>query len=403
MQKERRVKRENYCHIAIYAILLIIPAGLVLLQEYIQVGQLCRQGSDARVYISVAENFLRTGHFIQTARPFSGMVVPPGTPLAITLFRLLKLSNQGIMIIHALMFGVSNILLYETEKRITGKGIWSPAIYTLAYMRCGLRLGVVMVEHYYMTLLCLAIWLAYKDMPRKKKMVCMNAAGIAMVMTRPLLIPVYLAIVLYTLHGCITEKNGKIAAGIILLPVLVFAVNIQINYKETGEVVPLENYSGYDFYLGTLPDAPVTIESASNYYVEPAPELKKLIIGENMTMTERNNSFKLLARENLKNYWGEYILNGVRRGYELFVRQYFWLTLYVLAGGVLLSISEWKHGNLRSMLMLGLTLLTAVISSFGASELRYSCMIWPMASVHGGYLTNRIITKLRQQGLHQSA
>ena len=119
-----------------WLLLLTIPAILMLLMEKRVMGEIGHQTPDATVYLSIADNFVNTGHFIQTDRGVEGMVVPPGTPLMLTIFRLFHFSNRIIMYVHILMFGTCNILLCETEKRINGIGIWAPIIYTMANLRC---------------------------------------------------------------------------------------------------------------------------------------------------------------------------------------------------------------------------------------------------------------------------
>ena len=375
--------------IALYSLLLIVPALLVLLMEYYYVGKLCVQTSDARVYISIADNYINTGHFIQTARPYIGMVVPPGTPVMITVFKMLGFSNYAIMLVQVLMFGISNIFLYEVGKKITGTGGWAPVMYTMAYLRCYFRLGVVMVEHYYLFLVCMAIWLVYSSIRDDKKIVALNATGLAMVLTRPVLFPAYLAILLYSLSWSWKNKKYMIAAGIILLPILILGVNVSVNYKETGEIILLENYSGYDLYNASQPDSPVTVKEAAEYSKEN-PDIERINDDNTLTMTERNNQFKKLAKENINNNFLVYLKNGCLRGYELFIKQYYWATIYTLLGGVLLVIGEMKRNSLNAMVILFVTLMLAAISSFGVIELRYSIVIWPTASVHGAYLTHVI-------------
>ncbi len=372
--------------ITIYSILLIVPALLVLLMEFSIVGKLCIQTSDARVYISIADNYINTGHFIQTARPYIGMVVPPGTPLMITMFRMLGFSNFAIMAAQVLMFGISNIFLYEAEKKITGSGGWAPVIYTMAYLRCFFRLGVVMVEHYYLFLLCMAIWLIYSDTIDYKKIVALNVTGLVMVFTRPVLLPAYLAIMLYSLSWSWKNKKHIIAAGIILLPILILGVNVSVNYRETGEIILLENYSGYDLYSASQPDSPVTVKEAAEYSKEN-PDIERINNDNTLTMTERNKLFKMLAKENIKNNLLVYLRNSCLRGYELFFKQYYWATIYPLLGGVLLAIIELKQRRMNTIILL-ITMILAIVSSFGVIELRYSIVIWPMASVHGAYLTH---------------
>ena len=116
-------QKNEWKRAAIWIVLLTIPALLMILTEYRHMGSFGHQTPDARVYISIADNFVSTGHFIQTERNVSGLVVPPGLPAILTVFRLLHFSDWMIISVQILMFGACNIILYETECKINGHGI----------------------------------------------------------------------------------------------------------------------------------------------------------------------------------------------------------------------------------------------------------------------------------------
>lgn len=388
-------KKNQRCRKMIWVLLLTIPATLMLLMEKQVMGEIGHQTPDATVYLSIADNFVKSGHFIQTNRAVEGMVVPPGTPVILTIFRILRFSNRMIMYVQILMFGICNILLYETERIINGKGIWAPIIYTMANLRCWIILGDAIVEHYYLFLLCLGIWVMYREMEAQRKLTYMNIIGLAMLMVRPVLAIVYFFILGYSLYWTITNKKHRLSAIILLVPILVLGFNTAVNYRETGELIVLENYSGSDLYVSSRSDAPVMIEEAEKYMDET---YLSIVHDDSRTMQQRNQRFKELAIENLQDHFGLFLLNGFRRGYEIFIKAYAWATLYTLLGGVMLARKEKKEGNMRATAIYILTLMLAVISSFGVSEVRYSIVIWPMASIHGAYLTHFILKNvLRKQ------
>ena len=376
----------------VWIVLLTVPALLMVLVEYRHMGEFGFQTPDARVYISIADNYVSTGHFIQTERDVSGLVVPPGVPAILTVFRLLHFSDEMIIAVQILMFGLCNIMLYETECQINGKGIWAPIIYTLAYMRCWICLGLFLVEHYYLFLLCLAVRIMYREYEEKKKLLLhLNIIGLAMVLVRPLLSPIYLTIIGYTLYWSLKNRNRKLVVFSLLLPVFVFSVNVAVNYRETGEIILLENYSASDMYTASRLGSPIYIEEAQNF---PDEVYTSIVSDESLSASEKNMVFKKLTKENLKDHFWIYIRNGILRGHELFFKAYAWATLYTLTGGIMLAYSEKKEGKWRATVMLLLTLLLAVLSSFGVSECRYSIVIWPMASIHGAYLTHGILDRM---------
>ena len=395
-----QLKKKRSRQLMIWAILFIIPAIFMLLMEKRVMGEIGHQTPDATVYLSIADNFVNTGHFIQTDRGVEGMVVPPGTPVMLTFFRLLHFSNRMIMYVHIMMFGICNTFLYETEKRINGKGMWAPIMYTMANLRCWIILGDAIVEHYYLFLLCLGIWIMYKEKETQRKLICMNIIGLAMLMVRPILAVVYISILGYSVFWVVKHRKAGIGIIVLLFPVLILSLNVAVNYRETGEMIFLENYSGSDMYVASRPDAPVMIEEAEGYMDET---YLSIVHDDSRTMQQRNQLFKELAKENLKNHFWLYLINGIRRGHEIFMKAYAWATLYTLAGGILLARKEREKGNMRATAILVLTLLLALISSFGVSEVRYSIVIWPMASIHGAYLTHIILNSLLKNRIQEKA
>ena len=394
MRSDSVIHDYRYHRYAAWLVLLTIPALLMILTEYRHMGSFGHQTPDARVYISIADNYVSTGHFIQTERPVSGLVVPPGVPAILTLFRLLRFSNGMIIAIQILMFGLCNIMLYETECVINGKGIWAPIIYTMANMRCWICLGLFLVEHYYLFLLCFAVWTMYREYEERKKIVLLNLIGLAMVLIRPLLSPVYLTIIGYTLYWGVKNKNKKLTAALLFLPILAFSLNIMINYRETGEFILLENYSASDMYTASRQGSPIHIEEAQHF---PDEVYMSIVNDESLNASERNAVFKKLTKENLRDHFGKYLKNGVLRGHEIFMKAYAWATIYTLIGGLMLACEERRKKNWRATVMLLLTLLLALLSSFGVSECRYSIVIWPMASLHGAYVTDQILRRLNNK------
>ena len=387
-------RKNEWKRAAIWIVLLTIPALLMILTEYRHMGSFGHQTPDARVYISIADNFVSTGHFIQTERNVSGLVVPPGLPAILTVFRLLHFSDWMIISVQILMFGACNIMLYETECKINGYGIWAPIIYTMAYMRCWICLGLFLVEHYYLFLLCLAIWVMYREYNENRKLWLLNMIGLAMVLIRPLLSTVYITILGYTLWRGTKKENKTLVIFSLLLPLFVFTLNVAVNYRETGEIILLENYSASDMYTASRLGSPIHIEEAQHF---PDEVYLSIVNNESLTASEKNEIFKKLTKENLRDHFWTYLKNGILRGHELFFKAYAWSTIYTLAGGIMLAHEERKQKKWRATVMLLLTMLIAVLSSFGVSECRYSIVIWPMASIHGAYITHKIWDRLYQK------
>ena len=360
-------------------IILVVPTALLLLYEYFRMGKIGNLTADGRLYLSVADNFLTTGHFIQYVRWFPGFVVPPGLPLVLLLLRALRFTEPMIIGFQALLFGDSCLLLAESERELFGRYGLSPLFYLLGYMRCRLLLGNIMVEHYYLFLLCVILWLIFCAKSRKK-LLWLNQAGLFLLLTRPAMSPVYLAILGYTLVSCWQKRKLISAIAAVLLPVLTLGLNLAVNYRETGEVILLESYSGTDLYITACAEAPVTIEEGEHYLDETRDAI---YYDENMTMAEKSRLLGDMAKAFVREHPEEYLWKTVRRFGELFLRSYRYLTLLPAVGAILMISREDKRQ--KRMLLISLfvlNILLAMMTSFGILEIRYTAVIWPLAALH---------------------
>ena len=360
-------------------IILVVPTALLLLYEYFRMGKIGNLTADGRLYLSVADNFLTTGHFIQYVRWFPGFVVPPGLPLVLLLLRALRFTEPMIIGFQALLFGDSCLLLAESERELFGRYGLSPLFYLLGYMRCRLLLGNIMVEHYYLFLLCVILWLIFCAKSRKK-LLWLNLAGLFLLLTRPAMSPVYLAILGYTLVSCWQKRKLISAIAAVLLPVLTLGLNLAVNYRETGEVILLESYSGTDLYITACAEAPVTIEEGEHYLDETRDAI---YYDENMTMAEKSRLLGDMAKAFVREHPEEYLWKTVRRFGELFLRSYRYLTLLPAVGAILMISREDKRQ--KRMLLISLfvlNILLAMMTSFGILEIRYTAVIWPLAALH---------------------
>ena len=364
-------------------VILIGPTALLLLYEYFRMGKIGNLTADGMLYLSVADNFLATGHFIQYIRWFPGFVVPPGLPLILLLLRLLRFTESMIIGFQAILFGGSCLFLSECERKLFGRFGLSPLVYLLGYMRCRLLLGNIMVEHYYLFLLCMILWLVFCTKSRRR-LLWLNLAGLFLLLTRPALSPAYLVILGYTLASCLQQRKLLSTLAAILLPILVLGLNLAVNYRETGEMILLESYSGTDLYITACADAPVTIEEGEHYLDETRDAI---YYDENMTMAEKSRLLGNMAKTFVREHPGEYLLKTVRRFGVLFLKSYGYLTLLPAAGAILMIIRE-KDRQRRMLLisLLTMNILLAMLTSFGIPEIRYTAVIWPLAALHAAAL-----------------
>ena len=56
-----------------------------------------------------------------------------------------------------------------------------------------------------------------------------------------------------------------------------------------------------------------------------------------------------------------------------------------------MAARELRQKNFRAAIMLTLTLMLVALTSLGIVELRYTMVIWSMASIHGAYITDMLL------------
>ena len=385
----RAVGRHKQMTIVRLAI-LAAPTALLLLYEYFRMGRIGNLTADGRLYLSVADNFLTTGHFIQYIRWFPGFVVPPGLPLVLLFLRLLRFTESMIIGFQALLFGGGCLLLAESERALFGRYGLSPMFYLLGYMRCRLLLGNIMVEHYYLFLLCTILWLIVCSKSRKK-LLWLNLAGLLLLLTRPALSPVYLAVLGYTLLSALQKRQVLSAVAAVLLPILALGLNLAVNYRETGELILLESYSGTDLYITACAEAPVTIEEGESYLDETRDAI---YYDEDMTMAEKSRLLGNMARAFVRKHPGEYLRKTVRRFGVLFLKSYGYLTLLAAGGAVLMILREENRQKRKLQISLSaVNILLAMLTSFGIPEIRYTAVIWPLAALHTAALPHCLLER----------
>ena len=353
---------------------------MMLLYEYVRLGRIGNMTADGRLYLSIADNFLSSGHFIQTARWFPGMVVPPIVPATVTILRLLGFTADTLCLFHAVLFGLSHVMLGETEWRLTGRCGLASLVYCLAYARCRLLLGNLLVEHYYLFLICTLLWLLFCPIKPGRKILEMNFVGLLLFMTRPAMAPAYLLVLSGTL--CYSWRNRLLRQGtaILLLPAILLTFNMWVNYRETGEIILLESYSGTDLYITACENAPVTREEWAVYENETRDSV---FFAKELTMSQKSAILNSLSRAYVREHFGTYLYKSLQRFFDIFGRAYLFLPVIPAAGGVLFARSRKNRGErMLHYSIWGVNVLLALLTSFGIPEIRYTAVIWPVASLH---------------------
>ena len=374
----------------------VVPP-LIALIYYAVKGVFIYLGPDAELYYSIAENFRTTGHFIQTARDSALFVVPFGVPLILTVLRLIGFTLPMIIALQYLMFGTACMLLYKTERILFGRGGFAPVFYSLALLRARIDLYDIYLEHYFLLLIILLLYLSVRrDMPVKKRLTYMNLAGMYMVACRPVLLPVYIAVLIYSLVLIIRRQlpAGRFAI-FLLIPALLFGANTLVNYRETGYPIVMDSYSGRDFYAANNPEASAGYYS-SQIYETFGEEYTAVQNDPNLDRVQKNRLFKEMGKKWVLENPDLFQCNTAKRFAEDFV--WIWrYTLILCFFGAMHMIAACPPWRRWAAVTLAVNLIVAVITAMGLVMVRYTVVVWPLAALHLSAITHPTLKRLKQR------
>ena len=374
----------------------IVPP-LIALIYYAMKGVFICLGPDAELYYSIAENFRTTGHFIQTARDYALFVVPFGVPLILTVLRLIGFTLPMIIAIQYLMFGTACMLLYKTERILFGRGGFAPVFYSLALLRAQIDLYDIYLEHYFLLLIILLLYLSVRrDMPVKKRLTYMNLAGMYMVACRPVLAPVYAAVLIYSL---VLLVRRQIPAGrfvvFLLIPAVLFGANTLVNYRETGYPIVMDSYSGRDFYAANNPEASAGYYS-SHIYESFGEEYTAVQNDPNLDRVQKNELFKKMGTKWVMENLDLFQCNTAKR----FAEDFIWIWRYSLIlcfFGAMHTIAACPKWRRWAAVTLAVNLIVAVITAMGLVMVRYTVVVWPLAALHLSAITHPTLKRLKER------
>ncbi|MBR6208754.1 MAG: hypothetical protein IKQ69_07125 [Oscillospiraceae bacterium] len=380
------------------AVLAFVLPFLLFLARCLWDGSLTREwfGPDARLYLSIADNFLATGHFAQTTRPAGSYVVPLGVPLTLTLFRALHASNAAIVLIQHGLVSLSCLLLYLAERDRFGRGGFAPAVFCLALFRTDIMPDNIFVEHYYLPALCLILWLLSQEgMPLKKKLLWLNLAGFYAFVTRLVLLLVWLPILGYTLW-CVIKKRFPLGRALILGAVfaLILLGNAAVNCRETGHWIWMENYSGSDMYTANNPHTHARSYQNQEREEYLGEEYYAIQEDESLDPTEKNAALSALARQWIGENPGTFLKNTMKKMSVIFLSYWKGGTLMALVGAMVSLGGAGPERRLRLWeLAVNFALVAATSTVLAIS--RYTLPIWPLASLHLAALAHAVLALLK--------
>ena len=357
----------------------VLPALGLLIYDLAR-GELLRLQPDAQLYLSVADNFLSTGHFLQNVRAAGSFVVPPGLPVILTLLRLAGLGPGGIAAVQYALFALSCFLLRRTEEALFGRPGISPAVYALALFRARLTLGNVFVEHFFLPVLCAILYTAARrDLAPGKRLLRLHLLTLLAAALRPVLAVLYVPVLIYTFSVLRKGAASRRVLWLLLLPCLLWGANAAVNHRETGHWIAAENYAGEDMYLANNPGTRTELYEYENRTLFLGGDESALAAYDDPDPTVRDAALRTAALRWIAGHPGAFCRNTAVKFLRLF--GLYWL------GGFFLSLAAgvWLAGKSKNRVLLrtavGTALALALVTSAGLAVGRYSIVVWPLSSV----------------------
>ncbi|MBQ7736395.1 MAG: hypothetical protein IJT62_01000 [Oscillospiraceae bacterium] len=361
---------------------VFLPILLFTLSQ-VEKRPLVANSPDANLYLSVADNFLQTGHFVQTVRAPGSYVVPFGAPLILTVLRLLRFDLPMIVIFQYALHGGTCLFLFKSEENVFPCGAVSPLVYTLALFRAHLYYNCIRVECYFLFCIAGIIWcLSERALSEKRRTILINLFGFVGFSVRTVLIVFYIPILLHTVYLWIHKRiPRKMMVALLLFPCLILSLNTLNNKMETGHWIVTDNYAGGDIYIANNPYTKPVYYSASMTEELVGEEYYQITNDPTLDYTEKNEILLSLAKTWIRENPKEFLSNTSQKFNDIFIK--FWrhlLTVSTICG--VIYILKWSPHKWLSILCLALNAAVAVLTSCGLIMGRYTMPVWPLASLH---------------------
>lgn len=258
------------------------------------------------------------------------------------------------------------------------------------YVWCSIKIrhpnpGFILTENYVVCLIALILWLVVKGTDVRK------VVPVTFILTlfRPacslLLIAAFAWMVIRAFHDRFAKNKPPIRERVrfydifVMLAVfaLVIGINVGVNYLETSEIIPLEDYGNLDVYLANNDKA-----GPEWYHSGKVPEFASLrynqiILNESLTRYRQNELAGEALREYVKANTGTVVRNAGTRFVRLFCETWgvvFYAFLVCLVAQMVLNGLKWP----RKAYLLLMAVFLSVPPAFGLLVARYSAPMLPL-------------------------
>ncbi len=401
MSMIKRIKQfSDEHHLLCKILVFVFSAGLMMLLSYHWTGSLVYYNGDSKMYISIADNFLDNGHFLQTVRTErENFIVPFGFPAILTVLRLFTRNDLFIALVQYAVFGLSCTLLYCAERNFFGNiGGLSVIAHCLMIWRIHYAgPGCIVTETWYIAIIIFCVWLlSRRDMAVNSRLTLAYAALLVGFIIRPLLGVLFFPLAAYLI---VRAVRGKYNAGYLALMISVSALILgaigMLNYRETGHFVITEAYSGISVYL--INNDNVTewgIDFAKGEYEYADERFWSIYNRTDIDYYDKNELLSDIGYQYMLRHPFVTLKNIVVKFTYMFITYWYGVTA-VAAAGAVAAFRQRKLFRAEYAIMIAAAGVIAVITSFGIPEPRYCYAIFPVitlfVSALAGYCVHHAI------------
>lgn len=352
---------------------------------------------DGNLYISIADNLLKTGHFTQTERLNRlNMIVPFGVPMLLTPLRMLTKSVVPILILQLVLYGTTNIFAFLAEKNFFGtSGVFSVLFLWLAtFYRVECSPACIgCTEIWYIFLITAELFVLSLDkLQLAKKLLWLNILTYTGMVIRPFLSPLFIITVILTLYLCLIRKRAAFSGFVpfYIISSLIIVLFLFVNHKESGQWVAFQNYTAMDLWWANNENSDPIKRNIVDFY-----QYLDSTVG--IDYARDNEMYSLMFREYVISHPGKFIHDTLLKFYIMYVEHWFFAIIPAAASVVLFFIRKNRHCVLFAALF-ALSVVMSVSASTAMICHRYTVFIVPLYALilSGGFKTVCDIVKARK-------
>lgn len=389
---------------------IVMAAGLLMILIYnvTKTGTLYTATPDGDLYLSVADNFWKTGHFIQTARPYEkDMIVPFGFPAILTVLKVIFRDNLGIVFVQYFIFTATGFLIGKVITQLFMENIKQPelaawggitgAAGSFLYWLNGDILrnanpAYILTEVWTSFFITLFLYLIF----------CRDSISARLIVAFVIFVirPAFYPFLLYSsVEICVALVNRKLSrkvqkrlSEITVIMLMLLIINIANNYGETGDFVFLENYAGIAIYEANNPAAKTdTYHSGrvKDFVSEEDTQFWNTYNDTSLTCGQKNAIYKSMASEYMRTHMVQVLRNAWERIVDLFWNR--WGSWAKISMAAFIFACIMKH----KIFQIGLVFhLISMTTGFGLNIARYSVFILPLYLISIFWLVSFFLNRL---------